>query len=409
MNSTSEQGAAGSLRRQTAYFILSYAVYYGIYCLFLSFMVTYLTYAGFSALFCGGAGVLTYLMGFVMQPVMGYLTDTRIPMRRCLQGAALFAMLGTAVIPAALSSAWGALLSLGFVAAFCVPMMSLLDVWVVTARETSPQLNYPLIRAGGSLGYGVISLLMGIVVERLGTGVIFPVQAVFCLGFFVVLFFLPDVPPKARRPGENSPSMIRALRAAWKDAGFRFAVGLLLLYWFTHRLMGSYLVLLVQATGGNDAVFGLVVGLGGFAEALIPLLNNAWMYRLPVHKLLLLSLLFNFARPLSFLAAVWLGTPALVLGQILQSVGFSIYFTASIEFLSRLSPEGMRNTAISSGLALSNLLGTVFANLTGGVLIDLFGPLCLIGVTLAFALLNCLWFAVRASAFPALKSKLAGS
>lgn len=56
--------------------------------------------------------------------------------------------------------------------------------------------------------------------------------------------------------------------------------------------------------------------------------------------------------------------------------------------------------AISLRLALSNLLGTVFANLTGGVMIDLFGPLSSIGVTLVLALVNCFWFAFKVPTRP---------
>lgn len=82
-----------------------------------------------------------------------------------------------------------------------------------------------------------------------------------------------------------------------------------------HRLMGICLALLVHVTGGDNAVFGLVVGLGGFAEALTPLFGDAWMYRLPIHELLPLSLLLDFARPLLFLAAFCLVRPLLCWGR----------------------------------------------------------------------------------------------
>lgn len=404
-NNTEEPLPAG-IRRTSLLFFLAYGVYYGVYCLFLSFMVSYLTWAGYSALFCGVAGGLTYLISMVTQPVMGWLTDRWISMRRCLQGAALLSLIGSAAIPALRSSAPGLLLSLCFTAAFCIPIMSLLDVWVIALREQRLSMNYSLIRTGGSLGYGVVSLMMGAAAERWGIGILFPAQAAACGLLLAILCLLPDrIPVRPQKDARRPPSII-SLGEIWRHSSFRAAVVLLFLYWLTHRLMGGYLALLVQSLGGDTAVFGAVVGFGGFAEALIPLFSRRWLQHVPLHRLMQLAFLINFARPLLFLAAVPFGTPCLALGQILQSLGFSIYFTASVECLSRLTPLRNRNTSISLALALSSLLGTVSANLAGGVMIDTFGALSTVGATLILASAALVWCLRCISSYPELRRSI---
>lgn len=377
-------------------------MYYGIYCLFASYMVTYLTMAGYSPVFCGVAGTVTYLVSILTQPLLGYLSDSLLPMGRCLQLAAGVTLLGTLLLPGALGSPAATLLVLTLVAAACLPMMSLLDVWVMAAKEDTPELSFPLARMGGSLGYGVWSLLIGEAVERFGTALIFQIQALFCVVFLVLLHWLPQVSMHNRRSRVRTIPPLRSFQLIWRDRGFRFAVVLLLLHWLTHRLMGSYLALLIQAIGGSTAVFGVVVGLGGFAEAVIPLFGARWIRCCPVRRLLAICLALNFARPVLCLLSIPFGTGFFAAGQILQSIGFSIYFTASVECLSRLAPVQVKNTAISLGLALSSLLGTVLANFAGGVLVQWFGALSLVRPTLVLALLNLLWLSTQVRRFPQL-------
>ena len=90
----------------------------------------------------------------------------------------------------------------------------------------------------------------------------------------------------------------------------------------------------------------------------------------------------------------------------MQSIGFSIYFTASVECLSRLVPYQIKNTAISLGLALSSLLGTVLANFAGGLLIEFSGVLSTIPVTLVLGCVNIMWLFTQSRRFPQLKKSI---
>lgn len=395
-----------SLRRQTVCFGCAYGVYYGIYCLFLSFMVTYLTMAGYSPIFCGVAGTLTYLISILTQPLMGYLTDSVLSIRRCLQIAVTVTLAGTVLLPSVLSRRTVLLLVLTVVAGVTVPMMSLLDVWVLAAKEDTPKLNYPLVRAWGSLAYGFTSLIMGRLVQQHGVRLIFQVQIVFCLLLILVLHRLPEISMHNRTRDSGTLSLSASLRIICADHGFRFAVILMLLHWLTHRMIGSYLALLVQAVGGDTSAFGIVTGLGGYAEIIIPLFGYRWIRRCPLDRLLLICLAINFVRPVFCWLSLPFGTAFFAAGQIIQSIGFSIYFTASVECLSRLVPYQIKNTAISLGLALSSLLGTVLANFAGGLLIEFSGALSTIPVTLVLGCVNIMWLFTQSRRFPQLKKSI---
>jgi MFS family permease len=83
------------------------------------------------------------------------------------------------------------------------------------------------------------------------------------------------------------------------------------------------------------------------------------------------------------------GEWSLYLGQILQSVSFALYMSASVECFAETSDERLKSFSISIGLTISSVIGTVCANMAGGKLCDLFYPEFLI---LFSFLLNLLFF-----------------
>ncbi len=80
------------------------------------------------------------------------------------------------------------------------------------------------------------------------------------------------------------------------------------------------------------------------------------------------------------------------MGQILQSVSFALYMSASVECFAETSDERLKSFSISIGLTISSVIGTVCANLAGGKLCDLFHPGSLILLSLILGSINLLFF-----------------
>ena len=123
----------------------------------------------------------------------------------------------------------------------------------------------------------------------------------------------------------------------------------LLLYWLSHRPVGIYLSIVVQNLGGNVATFGLVAGLGAFVEAAVLLFGAGIIRRNSVRKMMTVCLLINFIRPIMLFSG---NIVLLVIGQLVQSVGLSLYYVVSVESLNRVSPVKIKTTAITFGLSV---------------------------------------------------------
>ena len=379
-------------------FFWAYFFYYAAYAVFSGNAVLFLTERGLSAAVCGAITSAMLVLSLVMQPAGGYITDTFCSTRRYLVGGILLFMVicywCTAQRENRAYTAAGMILGAGIV----YPFGQLMDAWVKMSSSVDPELRYSRIRAGGSFGFAVMSVLM-----------------------LPLLLLLPELKP-ANRAGsggretketteitditETTETTETTERKETGEAG-RLSAGesvrLLLrnrsylywflvctVYWFSHRPIGSFLSLLVRERGGDAGTYGNVCGAGAVFEFLCLLLMSRGSILKKPGMLMPAALLTDLLRPLCFL--VFPGMMPVYAGQILQSLSFALYYTASVEGFLRTSDPRIRSFSISTGLSLSSALGTAGANLSGGRLCDLYGPGILPEICFAAAAANLLLY-----------------
>lgn len=213
------------------------------------------------------------------------------------------------------------------------------------------------------------------------------------------LLLLPDTSLgncRKQEEKEKSLSFFQAFHTLVQNSRFLFWLGIITFYWFSHRLVGSFLSLIIVELGGDAETYGNVCGAGAAVEfAGLMLLAFAWKKK-NSHALLgmAIALITNLLRPLCFL--LFSGTWALYLGQMLQCASFAFYMSVSVECFAEAADERLRSFSISMGLTVSSVVGTVLANLVGGRLCDMFHPGILILVSFALGFLNsAVFFAER--------------
>ena len=408
-------------------FFWAYFFYYAAYAVFSGNAVLFLTERGLSAALCGAVTSAMLVLSLVMQPAGGYITDTFCSTRRYLAGGILLFMViccwCTAQRENRAYTAAGMILGAGIV----YPFGQLMDAWVKMSSSVDPELRYSRIRAGGSFGFAVMSVLAGQWFRRFGWDQYFLMQAAVFLLMLPLLLLLPELKP-ANRAGsggretkettertetteraettETTERTETAEAGKTGDAG-RLSAGesvrLLLgnrsylywflvctVYWFSHRPIGSFLSLLVRERGGDAGTYGNVCGAGAVFEFLCLLLMSRGGILKKPGMLMPAALLTDLLRPLCFL--VFPGLMPVYAGQILQSLSFALYYTASVEGFLRTSDPRIRSFSISTGLSLSSALGTAGANLSGGRLCDLYGPGILPKICFAAAAANLLLY-----------------
>lgn len=380
-------------RRYSVPFFGAYFFYYAGYCIFSSYIVLYLTEQQYSATLCGAITSLCMAANLLLEPVCGYITDTFMTTRRFLALSIGAITLLCLFCTRYAASPFLCVPALILTAGLAYPFSQLMDAWVNCCRPLDDRLVYSRIRAGGSIGFALTSILAGYYFRFFGWGSYFMVQAA-C--FWVMLPFLHVLPSieltNQKKAETHSLSITESFGVLASNRRFCLCLILCTCYWFSHRPVGSYLSLLVQARAGDASTFGNICGVGAVVEFFALMLLGMLQRRrpLPLFLIMLGGLVTNLARPLLILLlpGIW----PLYLGQILQSLSFACYLSGSVECFTRTADPRIRSFCISMGLTVSSVAGTVLANLLGGSLCDLAGVAALPAFSLAVAAANLVFF-----------------
>ena len=246
-------------RSCTVLFFSAYFIYYAVYCVFSSFIVLFLTEQGYSATVCGIITSLTFLANLLMEPVGGYITDTFLPTRRYLLVCIGIVSMVCAFCTKFMDQSWLLLPGLVLAAGLAYPFSQLMDAWVNLSKESYPGLIYSRIRAGGSIGFAVMSVIGGFYFKHWGWNRYFQMQILLFLMMIPFLILLPDTRlgnHRKKGEAEKSLSFVQAFQQLVKSRRFLFCLTISTLYWFSHRPVGSFLSLIIAERGGDAAAGG---------------------------------------------------------------------------------------------------------------------------------------------------------
>lgn len=399
-----EDSLPSGKHRYTIPFFSVYFLYYAGYCIFSSYIVLYLTERSYSAVVCGIITSLTLLANLLMEPIGGYITDTFLSTRRyltvCVGIVSLLCVFCTAFSGRPFFLLPAMVLSAGIM----YPFSQLMDAWVNMSRESDTKLVYSRIRAGGSLGFAIMSIVGGYYFKLKGWNGYFLLQMVLFLAMLPFFIRLPDISLGNRNissGGRNTSlksekkdsekkrlSLTEVFGVVVQNKKFCFFLFICTFYWFSHRPIGSYLSLLVADRGGDAGTYGSICGIGAAVESL-SLLALPWVLRerqISAVRCLTAALAFDLLRPICFL--LFPGTWPFYLGQMMQSVSFALFYSSSLECFAGTADRRIRSFCISFGLTASSVAGTVLANLLGGVLCDFLGVNSLVLLSLCVAAVN---------------------
>lgn len=383
--------------RYSEMFFAAFFFYYAGYCVFSSYIVSYLTELGYSASLCGMIASLALVANLLMEPIGGYITDTYLSVQRYL---ILCIVIITGLCVASTFAArtpWLCVTLLTLTAGVAYPFSQLMDAWVNCSRSVDPTLVYSRIRAGGSIGFGIVSVAAGYYFETFGWDTYFLVQAAMFLCMIPFLRRLPQVELGNRHTGEaqeHTLSLRESFGVILRNHKYLFCLLVCTVYWFSHRPVGSYLALIVNDRGGDAAAFGSICGLGALIEFFSLVFLGVLQKRrgLPVWFCMTGAILTDVLRPMYILLLP--GMWPLYLGQICQSVSFAFFLTGSVDCFAGTADSRIRSFCISVGLTVSSVAGTILANLLGGRMCDFWGTTSLVQVSLGASVCNCLLLAL---------------
>lgn len=353
-----------------------------------AFWCTRVSFSTFAAVFFSSIGLSTSQIGFALsistlfgifgQLTLGYLADRK----RCLKGMTIALNLAVMCIVLGFSMVKGyntvlvMMACLGFVQ-MIIP--SLLDTWILNSLAEKAS-DYSLIRQWGSLGYCVMSLFYGKIIDTFGVNIMFVFAVITGLTTITLIVFIKKPVPHVTVSKEKV-ILSETLRKLYTNKRYMFTLMVIFCMCLASSTSISMMPVITKELGGSDTLVGVVIFISVITEVVAFRLNGRLSSRL------------NPKQCFMFVCGIWvlqyviiLAFPNIVVYTIvvlLQGLASGFYIMTSRLYLAQITEPQIRSTAISYAE-----IPAVIASTTGvaiaGVLLENFGVRTMTLLLLAF-------------------------
>jgi PPP family 3-phenylpropionic acid transporter len=303
-------------------------------------------------------------MAVIAPPIWGYLVD-RTGTPRLILGLAVFGIAPTFLLFGLASSVWvaiGIALLFGFFYRSVIPLTDGITFRYLKKRHG----DYGRIRIGGSTGFilSVLALeLVGISKTTSGT-MILVAMVVACSIHLISVFFLPDAEGgTTRRAREASPHEAPHLRALLTRPFLCFTFTAFLGRMSMMAYYSFFTLFLAEQFGMKNP--GLLWIVGPISEMPVIFFSRRIMDRIGARNLFALGLAGCTVRLIGFAGAsqIWMLVPL----QLLHSLTFGAFHTASVTYVSKCVPHELQGTAQTTFAALTAGVGGILGSAIGGL------------------------------------------
>lgn len=222
--------------------------------------------------------------------------------------------------------------------------------------------RYPAVRAWGSIGFILVTMITGVLVHQFGSETIQWIAAasVSCL----ILFSIPVVQPQVQIT-QVTHKRSANIQALFKPAMILFWLAIFCLQ-MSHGPYYTFFVLYLRQGGYSTTFASTMVSLGVLVEITMFMFASRLFIRFSAHRVLL------WALGLTVIRWLLLGycrdiMPLLVIEQSLHAASFALAHAASMQLLSRQFNQAQQSSAqalyASCGFGLGGALGAFFSGL----------------------------------------------
>ncbi len=341
-----------------------YILLYMGFAIWKVFYNVYLDENDFSGAQIGVINALIQASVVLIVPVWGVIADKR-GIRPTLRMAVLISAILISFLGGVLNF-WWLIIYVLFLTVFTHSLGPLTDALAVEYTKVNPKYNYGNLRLWGSLGWGIASILAGLVFARLQLKLIFPVSA----GIFLLSIYFFRIPKKKKniyRP-HFEPISIKELS---KNHSLMIFLIILFLYGIACSPVNAYINLYFTELQAGNFIIGTAFAIQSVSELPFFIIGTFLLKRFGAQRMILLSMVFMIVR-LFLYGMVPDITIALLTGA-LQGITLSFFLVGAVDYIHKQLPDGRNATAQSLLWGLYFGLGHTVGNLTIGILKDYVG------------------------------------
>lgn len=338
-------------------------LFFGLLALFIPFLPVFMKEQGINetevGLIISAGGFIT----IIAQPVWGMISDRFKTVRKVILILVFFTTIGGFFLYQ-MSSVTMIILLTFVVYAFLMPLDPLSESLSFTTAETL-KISYGSVRTYGALGYAVLALIIGYVMDWFGMSSVsyfFGGLGIIC---FIIVLLMHDVPTSP------VPVSIQGLKSVLMNREIQLFLLLVFIASIPARMNDTFLGIHIGTLHGDTKLVGLAFFISAASEVLIFALSFIWLKK---GKELLLITIAIFFYAIRFLLSGMVDSPyALIVVQVLQMVTFPIFYTAAIQYLYQIVPREWRATGQTLLALLFFGVSGIISSAVGGYVYNEFG------------------------------------
>lgn len=332
-------------------------------------MVPYLRVLGYSPIEIGPIMSAVFGLAIVGQPLLGMISDRVRSPRYLVAGALVIGGVAVSLLPL-VGALYGAILVITLIYSLTINSLPpILESWLMERQSRNPKVVYGISRGFGSAGFALSGIILGILSERHGPAIVFPIF----LGIVLIVAVIAVGMPQRERTESTDTtggSVREGIRAVL--ANREYLVLLISAFFAFSGLRAglTFLPLLVESLGGSLGIVGTAHSIGAVSE--IPFLFLAgWVLRRYDGRPLILFAIA--AMGVRLLAYPFLEAPIQILYlQISHGLTFGVFLAASVDYIHRIAPPRHRGLFQTLAPAIYFGLGSILGSTGGGFLIEAF-------------------------------------
>jgi PPP family 3-phenylpropionic acid transporter len=230
-----------------------------------------------------------------------------------------------------------------------------------------PEVDYGQIRLMGSIGFAVLSLILGSLIQKFNINISFFLYS----GLFIVsALILSGIGYKSSKHiARPSSSDILEVLKNYKFILFVLSVMVLNVALQAHS---NYVAMLIEATGGNVTNLGFVWFASALSEIPAFFFGAKLLKKYGVLNIYILALVLYIVRML--LSAYSTNYNVVIAIQFMQSITYPLYLFATMQYINVIVPDKIRASGITLLSSLGFGLGGLIGNLGGGFLLQYRDP-----------------------------------
>ena len=253
------------------------------------------------------------------------------------------------------------------------PMSPILDETALASLE-NPE-HYGKIRVGGSIGWGIMVLITGYLIDHLGLGlpVIFYIHIFFNFVFLMNIGIMPSIHRQT-----NTPAQAVSLKSLWemiKQPGFMVFMLVIIIWGIGESSIGNFLFLHIKGLGGSSTLMGIALSVSLIGEIIIFTFAHKIQARLGPHRMVLAAfvVLFTWLTGLSLIR----NPNVIPFFQVFGGAGFALLQSGSVAYVDQRAPREIGTTAQAVRGALYFGLGAGIGAIISGILYESSGSVIL--------------------------------